>query len=59
MKCVSLRTKLTTEAPVNGGRNYKQNDRCSYVTKLSYMLESPVYPRLLVFRMFASNYAIL
>jgi len=59
MKCVSLRTKLTTEAPVNGGRNYKQYDRCSYVNKLSYMLESPVYPRLLAFRVFAPKGVML
>ena len=38
--------KLLIEAPVNGGRNYKF--RCSYVNKLGYMLETPVYPLVLV-----------
>gem|GEM_PF-1332062 len=36
------REKLATEAPVNGGRNYKH---CSYrslvVVKFGYMLETP------------------
>jgi hypothetical protein len=35
------------EAPVNGGRNYKV-DRCSYVNKPGYMLETPVYLAVLV-----------
>ena len=37
--------KLLIEAPVNGGRNYRRH--CSYVNKLGYMLETPVYPRVL------------
>ena len=37
------------EAPVNGGRNYKSLDQCcSYENKLGYMLETPVYPTVLV-----------
>ena len=38
--------KLLIEAPVNGGRNYKFC--CSYVNKLGYMLETPVYPEVLI-----------
>ena len=37
--------KLLIEAPVNGGRNYRY--RCSYVNKLGYMLETPLYPLVL------------
>jgi len=43
--------KLLIEAPVNGGRNYKLKKvltNCSYVNKLGYMLETPVYPPVLV-----------
>jgi len=39
--------KPLIEAPVNGGRNYKKTDRCSYVNKPGYMLETPVYPPVL------------
>ncbi len=41
--------KLLIEAPVNGGRNYKSGSSCSYVNKLGYMLETPVYPTVLAF----------
>ncbi len=38
-----------TEVLVNGGRNYELNsDHCSYVNKLGYMLEYPVYLVVLV-----------
>lgn len=49
---VSRKAKLRIEAPVNGGRNYKNRTLrveldsasryCSYVNKLGYMLENPV-----------------
>jgi len=34
--------KLQTEAPVNGGRNYRI-DHCSSENKSGYMLGTPVY----------------
>ena len=50
----SAQAKLLIEAPVNGGRNYRQlmtvhlaenDDRnCSYVNKPGYMLETPRIP---------------
>ena len=45
-----FRTKLLIEAPVNGGRNYRRMTDCSYVNKLGYMLETPMYPPVLAFK---------
>ena len=43
--------KHLIEAPVNGGRNYEIMIDCSYVKKLGYMLETPVYPHSTRFKM--------
>ena len=53
------------EAPVNGGRNYRKQllqrfvqrvaDLCSYANKLGYMLETPVYPTVLVHSVGSDN----
>lgn len=53
-----MREKQLIEAPVNGGRNYKV-DQCSYVKKLGYMLETPVYLQILIFTIIVKEVKIL